>query len=152
MVTDSLRARAKQTIAIADEAIRDSLQSEIISLTYADASTNFTPHIATMFEAMMRQFGGPDGMARCIKSTYLAAPQGSHTRAKILSDIQKMGMAVTDEGRSRSVDQMDDAELKITHDRVMQRLTKKATDVPLGTEANNEREVSEADRGEVGAG
>jgi hypothetical protein len=158
-VTTMIRNRALETSALADEQIRGRLNQELLNAGPVSHDGDFVPHISSMFDAIMRQFGGVHGFAANLVSTYTCTQPDSHTRAKILADILKLGGAVTAEGRSKSIDQMSDEELKLANERIQRKMaismaqdTQLTHSIPLpgaedshGKDATDEHEVS--DRG-----
>jgi hypothetical protein len=121
-VTSLMRDRALETSAFADEQIRGRLNDALVNAGPVSHDGDFVPHISSMFDAIMRQFGGVHGFAANLVATYTCTAPDSHTRAKILADILKLGGAVTAEGRSKSIDQMTDEELKLANDRVQRKM------------------------------
>jgi hypothetical protein len=120
--TNVVRNRALETSAYADEQIRGRLHHELVNAGPVSHDGDFVPHISSMFDAIMRQFGGVHGFAANLVSTYTCTAPDSHTRAKILADILKLGGAVTAEGRSKSIDQMSDEELKLANERIQRKM------------------------------
>jgi hypothetical protein len=59
------------------------------------------PHIAEVFECLMRVFGGPQGYAQHVLGTYLTANPGSQQRIKLLNIISMMANQVTQTGAAR---------------------------------------------------
>lgn len=56
------------------------------------------PHVADAYQASMNVFGGVDGFARQVGSTYFGAKPGSTTRQKILDSIMRWGIKASEMG------------------------------------------------------
>lgn len=56
------------------------------------------PHVAEVFECLMRVFGGPQGFAEHYMGTYLSAKPGSQQRIKLLSTVTMLANQATQSG------------------------------------------------------
>lgn len=74
------------------------------------------PHMAELFEAVIEAFQGPQGLARHILSTFVAAKPGGPVRQKILADIIRLGMKTTETGMAQvALDKLTTEELEELH-------------------------------------
>lgn len=81
------------------------------------------PHMAELFEAVMDAFSGPQGLARHILSTFLAAKPGGPVRQKILADVLKLGQRTTETGMAQvSLDKLTTEEIEELHQRKLAEL------------------------------
>lgn len=126
LYTQSLRAKAGETCARSDENIRSRLEAELLAAAPGDDG-DFSPHVGTLFEEMTRRFGGARGFSVAWAATYGATDPKGNTRAKMLSDYLKLGALVTQEGKSKSLENMTDEELKIEAERRKKMLTQAIT-------------------------
>ena len=70
------------------------------------------PHIAETFQRIMEAFGGPGGFAPQLIATYYRAAPGSQLRQRIMSDIMRLNVKVSDSGAAkRSLDEITTEEL-----------------------------------------
>lgn len=82
------------------------------TLEHADVGGTNVPHIAQIYEEAMGLFGGVKGFALHLLGTYIAAKPGGQTRERILSNLMKIGQAISDEGKlSMPVELMSDDDL-----------------------------------------
>jgi hypothetical protein len=67
----------------------------------ADAKPGGTtiPHVAEVYQNVMALMGGVQGYAMHLVANFIAAPPGGQIRQRIIADIGKMGMAVSDSNK-----------------------------------------------------
>lgn len=68
-----------------------------------------TPALA---EALVREFGGVEALARTIHTEFFKETNGPMVRRGILNDITRLIIHVTDLNKDRVVDEMNDDEIK----------------------------------------
>ena len=70
------------------------------------------PHMAETFQRIMEAFGGPGGFAQQLIATYYRAAPGSQLRQRIMSDIMRLNVKVSDSGAAkRSLEEVTSEEL-----------------------------------------
>lgn len=81
------------------------------------------PHLKSLYQRTIEAFGGPEGLAAARVATFLAAPEGSMHRIKIIDGIDRMGIKVTEHGQADiDVEKMSEEELVANRKRIEEKL------------------------------
>ncbi|MGB1649674.1 MAG: hypothetical protein ACPHEP_01485 [Acidimicrobiales bacterium] len=95
-----------------DARLKEIEQEGLESLSKLSSGGSFDPHINEVFEAMMKPFGGVNGWAKHLFSTYLACDPGSQKRVKIHDMMMQLAGKVTKLGLAeRQLDMMEEKDL-----------------------------------------
>lgn len=97
------QCRAELRKKVSDEEIDERLQQldrAALTMLQAAAMKEYSkvPHIAEVFECLMRVFGGPQGFAEHFLGTYLSAKPGSQQRIKLLNIVSMLANQATQSG------------------------------------------------------
>ena len=104
------RFKVSPKAAAAIERIEEGAASALDAFVPSQGSR--VPHTAELWEALASIFGGPGGIAQHVMSSYMAAQPGSPQRAKILSQVIRLGTEVSKSGdATKPIDMMTDDEL-----------------------------------------
>lgn len=81
------------------------------------------PHLKSLYQRTIEAFGGPEGLAAARVATFLAAPEGSMGRIKMLHGIDRMAIKVTEAGNADlNVESMTGEELAVAKKRIEDQL------------------------------
>lgn len=102
-------AKAKE----ASELIETLSKSVLANLADAKPGGTTIPHVAEIYQNVMALLGGVQGYSMLLAANLIAAPPGGQVRQRTLSDIAKMGMAVSDSNKvSMPSELMSDEDLE----------------------------------------
>lgn len=82
------------------------------ALQMAENGGNDVPHMAETLEHIVRLLGGVQGLARHYVANMLASAPGSQTRERMLSQILKLNVMVTQEGATTLPSEMTNEDLE----------------------------------------
>jgi hypothetical protein len=96
------------------EELRNKALEQAVAVTTAKGSVLRQVHASDLAAEMLRVFKGPGGLARRIYIQFLKAPNGSHTRTKILDMVAKFVLADSAHNNApgTQITDMDDAEIE----------------------------------------
>lgn len=95
-----------------DGRIKDLEEGGVKLLDQLSQGGSEVPHIAETFQRIMEAFGGPGGFAQQLIATYYRAAPGSQLRQRIMSNIMRLNVKVSESGAAkRSLDEITTEEL-----------------------------------------
>lgn len=110
------QCRAEQHEAKKDKELAHTLkaldQKIVATLAKAKQGGSDIPHIAELYQTLMRGFGGLEGFQSHYLGNYIASEPGSQIRERMLGNVLRMGEAVSDSKKvEMPIDLMSDQDL-----------------------------------------
>ena len=106
-------ANQAQRLREATEVLKSLEKSVISNLANSKPGGPDVPHVAEIYESAINLLGGVHGLTQQLVATYLAAPPGSQTRERILGQLIKIGMVISDSKKvEMPVELMSDQDLE----------------------------------------
>lgn len=109
------RAEVQKAKRLGDsiDVLRQLEKNVITGLANSKPGGTDVPHVAEIYESAIGMLGGVHGLVQQMWATYLAAQPGSQTRERLLGQIIKIGMVISDSKKvEMPVELMSDQDLQ----------------------------------------